>query len=38
MTTPEEVYKYMADGDAVFFGEVELNDDEEEVVIDLVNR
>ena len=38
MTTAVDVYKNLAGGDAVFCGEVVLNDDEEEVDINLVNR
>ena len=38
MTTVVDVYKNLAGGDAVFCGEVVLNDDEEEVDINLVNR
>ena len=38
MTTAVNVYKNMAGGDAVFCGEVVLNDDEEEVDINLFNR
>ena len=38
MTTAVDVYKNLAGGDAVFCGEVAMNDDEDEVDINRVNR